>query len=138
MRTIKFRAWDKETSRFISTEELVFDKKGNIKGIVTNHEEENGTGFYREISRIGLGEFTGLKDKNGKEIYEGDIVRFRGHSWDIDGNHYHPIKTEKIVFEGGAFDCNYRYEEDCYDVGWEEVEVIGNIYENKELLMEGN
>jgi len=134
VRTIKFRAWDKHDKVMYQVYRLSGLDAKNFNPLVYVNREK------AEISLDGyeLMQFTGLKDKNGKEIYEGDIVRFRGHSWDIDGNHYHPIKTEKIVFEGGAFDCNYRYEEDCYDVGWEEVEVIGNIYENKELLMEGN
>lgn len=80
-----------------------------------------------------VGQYTGLKDKYGKEIYEGDICR----CLDTDENEY----LSAIKFERGAFivdvnQCEYDYS--VLDWALEgdilEIEVIGNIYENPELL----
>jgi hypothetical protein len=68
-------------------------------------------------------QFTGLKDKNGKEIYEGDIVEFRRAY--TNKSELMPFK-EVVGFEGGRF-TNLPW-------GEEKVEIIGNIYETPELL----
>jgi uncharacterized phage protein (TIGR01671 family) len=68
-----------------------------------------------------LMQYTGLKDKNGVEIYEGDIVRFL----DIDG----VDSVTEVEFREGGF---YPFAPDF--IHWCNVEVIGNIYENPELL----
>lgn len=70
-----------------------------------------------------LGQYTGLKDKNGKKIFEGDIVL-------INGKH-----TDEVIFECGCFLMKkqlYNYEFTYQN--FHNLEVIGNIYENKELL----
>jgi uncharacterized phage protein (TIGR01671 family) len=71
-----------------------------------------------------IGQYTGLKDKNGKEIYEGDII-----STDLD----RPFNI--VVFRNGAFvfQCHDNGK-DYYDYMFSYGEVIGNIYENPELL----
>jgi len=81
-----------------------------------------------------LMQFTGLKDKNGKEIYESDIVLI------LEDEMYSPIpnnfKGEVKMMEG----CWYIDNERCAFLVWQEIadwEVIGNIYENHELLKEG-
>lgn len=77
-----------------------------------------------------LMQFTGLCDRNGKEIYEGDIV-------EVTGTPYY-AKRGQVVFNGkeyGLLDANNGF---CADFVWEDwerfFEVIGNIYENPELL----
>ena len=80
-------------------------------------------------------QFTGLKDKSGKEIYEGDVVRYTTPRLD------HP-RDFKIVFHDGLF-CQIEIsprgyvDEGCEAnlwIDWEELTVIGNIFENPELL----
>lgn len=69
-----------------------------------------------------LMQFTGLKDKNGKEIYEGDILEYVERDW----NKLKDLTVRcDVVFEDGAFKPS---------IDPENSEVIGNIYENPELL----
>lgn len=76
-------------------------------------------------------QYTGLLDKNGREIYEGDVIKYSQH-WEV-----YPIldRIEKVVFEGGGFtpmclSMGGTY----YSCNSEEYEVLGNIYENPELI----
>lgn len=120
MREIKFRAWDYEARRMLYSASLAPRISEAIYGW-----DKNG-----DATSLKLMQYTGLKDKNGKEIYEGDIVVFsignpepilkREVKWDDDG-YWYPICTEVIE----NFD---------YDL----FEVIGNLYENSELLTNAN
>jgi len=113
MRPIKYRAWNEEFgSMCYSTVGILFEKRRFYPfGI------EVGFSHYPEEGWI-FEQFTGLLDKNGKEIYEGDIVK------DIDG------VIGKVCFEDGMF-CYAHYALVAKRIP---VEVIGNIHENKELL----
>jgi uncharacterized phage protein (TIGR01671 family) len=72
-------------------------------------------------------QFTGLYDRNGREIYEGDII-----SWDINGNHH----IAPVIFECGSFWMGKEKNGWCVynDWGRGEYEILGNIHENPELL----
>ena len=69
-----------------------------------------------------INQYTGLHDKNGKEIYEGDILKAP----------YSDCSTQhKVYFEDGCFKLQFK---DLDEWSEKEIEIIGNIYENQELL----
>jgi uncharacterized phage protein (TIGR01671 family) len=115
MRPIKFRAWHKKQKRMVS----VFHLHQSSEGIFEVYESINGVEGIYGINEIELMQYTGLHDKNGKEIYEGDIVRWANENW-------------TIIFREDRYGA-YRKNEMLID-WWEEFEVIGNIYENPELI----
>lgn len=80
-----------------------------------------------------VGQFTGLHDKNGKEIYEGDIVRFRLRFRLIGEAEY---QDGTIIYEGGRFYSKLTNSEIYLFGKPDDYEVIGNIYDNPELLKE--
>lgn len=120
MREIKFRAWDKINKEMFNVESINFQERRVYKDVVS----------YRNFNDIELMQYTGLKDKNNKEIYEGDILS--------DGNDEKPYK---VIFENGSFRAEFdgdfdEYSFDLMDVNLQCCEVVGNIYENSELLGE--
>ena len=129
MREIKFRAWLKEERKMVNVETLFI---GINRLCFGNSKTEDL--FFRDFEEVELMQYTGLKDKNGKEIYEGDIVlvKLGGVStW---------YKTV-VKFKEGAFIASLIDGEDyiyIFNRGFDnnDFEVIGNIYENKKLLEE--
>ena len=126
MREIKFKAWDKQRGKFI-TPGYMFDINGDGRiSLALDGNSVGGDGVNGE--RVELLQYTGLKDKNGREIYEGDIMR------DTHGNHReeHQVYWAKSM---GAWACDIG--EEWGDMsGSYTWEVIGNIYENPGLLGE--
>ena len=118
----KFRAWNKLASRMYIVNGLHFDR-----GMVQYANNDNAIRFIK-LENIILMQSTGLKDKNGKEIFEGDIVKM---AKDVYSN---TTYYEVIRHRGGA----YRLESNQHGCElWlrhTNCEVIGNIYENPELL----
>ncbi|HDR5272581.1 hypothetical protein E8M24_31580 [Bacillus thuringiensis] len=114
MREIKFRAWDKELKQFS-------DMALNYKIADIN--------YYTDYEWM---QYTGLKDKNGKEICEGDIVRVNKLTFENSG----PLPENLVVkFYNGMFQL-FRDDEYLYGLHLmyiEDGEVIGNIYENQNL-----
>jgi uncharacterized phage protein (TIGR01671 family) len=134
MREIKFRVYDTLSKQILSIVSLDF-KKQKWSGV--RSEGELWHGFFPEVH---LMQYTGLKDKNGREIYESDIVEYYYCKSDCMKPNYeknaHEIKTSEVIFDYGMFGV-----EGCAinlsHVGIrKQIEVIGNIYENPELLKE--
>ncbi len=134
MREIKFRAWSKAYSQMLIVTTINF--KDNMI-VARNLENERPLCLINSSDQFELMQFTGLYDKNGKEIYEGDIVQgFRrlavvkiGHVHN-DKNSIYGVFAEWVKY--GLIEAQYI---DKIDKG-DYIEVIGNIYENKNLLKE--
>lgn len=128
MREIKFRAWLKEDKKMVNVETMDFTDK-SIQ-YLKKSEINNAYILRREsFDDVELMQYTGLKDKNGKEIYEGDIVLVSAR-----------YKTV-IEFKEGALIASLISEENhfyIFNPGFDsnDFEVIGNFYENKNLLEE--
>ena len=127
MRIIKFRGKDIETGEWIYGD--LIQRMGYMPSIMYPYES-SGKVCYCEcaVKRETVGQFTGLYDVNGKEIYEGDILDFNG------------IIIE-VCFVRGVFAllCNGDLDEElCGDCRTDLfAKIIGNIYDNPELLKGG-
>lgn len=121
MREIKFRAWDKDKNKFL------YQDSENIKGKIDSLHFF----FSNLFNDCDLMQYTGLKDKNGKEIYEKDIVLHDGYisvvSW---GKIAHGFKLKTDTSINNKFG-KIKYYSLPHS---KKIEVIGNIYENPELL----
>ena len=132
MREIKFRAWHKEKKLMLDVATIEFREDGTCEGARCNHPLIHGGNWYYYLDEdIKLIQYTGLKDKNGKEVYEGDIVECY-----VDG-----IKEiSKVEFFEGCFCIRAKNNDPDYipclctvDTN-QTLEIIGNIYENPELI----
>lgn len=142
MREIKFRLYSTEEEEMFFNENIVnIDLVCNFARI----ENERFKGFFDfgEGEESILMQYTGLKDKNGKEIYEGDIVKYKVKGSDKTYTTVMKFNEDHGAFlfgiyEGVKMPCGKKTRMNKYtrkSVG--SVEVIGNIYENPGLL-EGN
>ena len=130
MREIKFRALDTK-SESMEYEIAIGKGYGEDSYILFLGLGET---FIIDDDIVKIMQYTGLKDKNNVEIYESDIVRIttESNSWNSKvGNHgvWHEILVYDSDLDIDFISINYAY--DCLDC---EIEVIGNIYENIELL----
>lgn len=128
MREIKFRAWVKEKKAIF--EVILIDY---VSKKVTYIVERTGHLLnirHDKFNDVELMQYTGLKDKDNKEIYEGDIL------FESFGEKYY-----KVIFENGGFRAEFNgdFEDhsfDLIDVVAQGCEIVGNIYENSELIKE--
>lgn len=130
MRVPKFRAWDKISKKMFPVMMIDFGQS------YVMIEEINGLWCERDFDEIELMRLTGLKDKNGKEIFEGDIVKYK-----YGVNTFTEVVTYDKDFAGfGLVDDDgygstvFTFGELAEDVDFSSLEVVGNIYENPELL----
>lgn len=147
MREIKFRGFNISRHTWVYgclvnnlwTYSDATDKEGRpVCEIVVTGEAEDWSQAEDElittVDESTVGQFTGLTDKNGKDIYDGDIIKMNGGAKDI---------FFSVDFEDGCFVAKVPWKKDNwpelkYYIGWKEeiivCEIIGNIYENNELL----
>jgi hypothetical protein len=142
-REIKFRVWDK-TAIFVRDDGTLPNGKPHMKydvGIMASHAKSEYAGGIDGLEirvnseRFVLMQYTGLKDKNGKEIYEGDIVQTNLNKkiWSID------FRVGSWVFnkEAGVGDYEWYYFHEYREMlarANGKIEIIGNIYEQPHLL----
>lgn len=122
-REIKFRCW--WDNRMHIVEEINFKRK---------RVDLLGADII-SIEECILMQYTGLKDKNGKEIYEGDLVKCNPAYLKSDA-----LRKVEWLEDDDYIRCGYTpLCDNFYDNGlsYEDFEVVGNIYENKELLEKG-
>lgn len=126
----KYRAWDKVFKEMVQVNALVFDEQ------VIKVTYKNGNIAKEDVKEYVLMQSTSLKDKNGKEIFEGDIVTDGDVTSDIK---YHQTLGFYMIGKYGfsvpfGQGVDVEYFEEFADSVSKTFEVIGNIYENQELL----
>lgn len=149
MREIRFRGWDTKAKRMCHAF-WIGSVSGQVRQVV-QQSEDSESATLGSPANFELMQFTGLKDKNGKEIYEGDIVAGKESRIFVgDWNTYINKRSEKrIIYETQEVESHFgrricvvewenelacwhpfaSYEEREWD---KDVEVVGNIYENPE------
>lgn len=123
VREIKFRIWDKSKNKMRSCMALSWEHfgKGNVLNSIASGDVINSD-YVIKIADAVVMQYTGKKDKNKKEIYSGDILKF------IDnGEEY--ISVVKWCDNGCCFETNNFLPSE-----WNYAQIIGNIYENSELI----
>jgi len=125
-RVIKFRIWSPkdQTLRSLPESKPMFTYFGDVGILSVDGNPQNSFWEYEDAV---IQQFTGLFDKNGKEIYEGDIVKYDSGS-EYENEEYKKLLTSEVFYENGKY--RIRYSADSYN--WRKMEVIGNIFENKE------
>ena len=126
MRPIKFRAWHTKLNKMFSAEEMSADQLTidvNGRGFVNVSSTHVSMSTFAGEKMIPM-QFTGLHDNNGKEIFEGDIVR---REWE---------NKEKEWTIGAPYEIKWHTEgiQGFMEGSQGVIEVLGNIYENPELL----
>jgi uncharacterized phage protein (TIGR01671 family) len=126
MREVKFRAWDKRNNKWFHNDLFILTNSGFYADY---REFDDGNSLFDY--EYELMQYTGLKDKNGKKIYEGDIVK---------GKAYEFSDCPRIIGEVIYDYCEYKVKSRREKTSWLKAElntiyeVIGNIYENPELV----
>ena len=142
-REIKFRAWDKKNKKMLYPGNEWYDICcGGVEGVLAIPHSTVYDGVENKSKEWIPMQYTGLKDKNGREIYEEDIVKFKLLTRDgenrgigiVEWNDIERAWVVKVIKSDSGMPI-WKY----YLLGFikdEQLRVIGNIYENPELLEE--
>ena len=135
MREIKFRAWNKDKkTMMIPNGELNINGNegyGSLEQYIFAKDKKDDC-YYNVDGEVILMQFTGLLDKNKKEIYEGDIIKFKNAVM-TDKWHYGQVSYEPFSFRLSPNTYNNKHDFGAVlaETGWE---IVGNCFEDPELL----
>ena len=127
----KFRAWDSSKKEMFK-DTFAITESGQV--VVVDQSSVLTSPDYIFVDNLVIMQSTGLYDKNGKEIFEGDIVQFEDYYIESDLPY---INMGIVEWSQGQFTITNRASvemEDLLDGEFLDLTIIGNIYENKELL----
>ena len=122
MKEIKFRAYDEESQKIYQITDINFSDY-SANGVCC--------GEWKEFSTNNLLQYTGLKDRNGVEIYSGDILKFKYTSSDYK-KAYIEWNEEKASYDFVDNETKLNYSYNFRQIN--NIEVIGNVYEHKHLV----
>lgn len=144
MREIEFRAWLKEEKKIVGVEEIDFIGQKSIAYDEIEYRYTDKEPFHYtrwvDFEDIELMQSSGLRDKTrtkeypeGKKIFEGDIVKCKVYS--LDNEHWEIDSIGQVMYDDDCCAYFIKFDESCIHLtsAWD-LKVIGNIYENKELL----
>ncbi|MEQ7106324.1 YopX family protein [Enterococcus gallinarum] len=141
----KFRAWDEEEKRWINIASLVFDEGGELWYLSPVMDDFNPVYYENELGKTWeIMQSTGLKDKNGVDIFEGDVLNIIEVTDQGLKEYLTDVKWEDCSFVVKSGGDDY----DTFLAAWTsdpnttyplfEIQVVGNIYENPELMEQAN
>jgi len=122
-RPIKFRVWDKRENKGMSTQNMLYDAQ-------LHHFWQD----FVDYPGYELMQYTGLTDKNGKEIYEGDIVQYNQNSSYDNMDFIAKWSDDKLGFIFQSNSGEQLVNQTPHLNRFKHLEVVGNIFENPELL----
>lgn len=143
-REIKFRVWEKNPDG--TWDCWPWGLEDDFDGFVDWDKSQKETDannhcvevVYRSIDDMIFEQYTGLKDKNDREIYEGDIIKSSGVPLGVGGDAYHDVYAVVVPDKStGGFCADrgiYGMRQECDARHFWRCEVVGNIHQNKELL----
>lgn len=125
----RYRAWDKEFKEMVQVDALVFD------GQIIKATYKNGNVVKEDLKNYKLMQSTGLTDKNGKEVFEGDILSVETDEENVKVSVFWDDKHALFMFESKKYNetevLAELFEDNAYS-----FEIIGNVHANPELLEE--
>ncbi|WP_427112401.1 YopX family protein [Megasphaera sueciensis] len=143
-RKIKFRVWDKNLKLMAMANCIKYPSDYVYPQIYYRYKNKQTGKIIDECALFGsddgcdtvrVMQYTGLKDKNGKDVYEGDIIRTKMFGKEIGNANFNDIDYFSIVYKGASFKLENNTRTFYFTKETSKsAEIIGNIYENSELL----